>query len=203
MERQAVGFYLSAHPLDAYEGNFERLRVNLTSEIEPLVKSAKSARLRIACIINEKRERISQKSGKKFAFITGSDTVGTFEALCFSETLTQSREMLESGKPLIVTLAADLNEEGDVRATVQSVEYLADVVARMSEAAMIYVEDSSCLPKIKQVLDADKKGRGTAFIVVQSGDYQVEIKLPNGYTLATETIAALNATPGIRQIKQI
>ncbi|MBO4675115.1 MAG: DNA polymerase III subunit alpha, partial [Elusimicrobiaceae bacterium] len=55
MEREAVGFYLSAHPLDAYADNFERLRVNFTNEIEPLVKSAGSARLRIACIINEKR----------------------------------------------------------------------------------------------------------------------------------------------------
>ena len=203
LEREAVGFYLSAHPLDAYADNFERLRVNFTNEIEPLVKSAGSARLRIACIINEKRERISQKSGKKFAFIVGSDTAGTFEALCFSEMLNQSREMLESNKPLIVSLAADLNEEGSVRATVQNVEYLANVVAKMSETAMIYVESEACLPKIKQILDADKKGRGTAIIVVQSGDYQVEIKLPNGYALTPDTIGALNSIPGIRQIKQI
>ena len=110
---------------------------------------------------------------------------------------------MESGKPLIVSLAADLIEEGAVRATVQTVEYLADVVARMSETAMIYVDNPSCLSEIKKVLATDKKGRGTAIIVAQSGDYQVEIKLPNGYALSSDTIGALNSIPGISQIKQI
>ena len=203
MERQAVGFYLSAHPLDAYESNFERLRVNSTAEIEPLVKSAGSARLRIPCIINEKRERISQKSGKKFAFIVGSDTNGTFEALCFSEMLNQSRELLDSGKPLIVSLAADLNDEGVVRATVQNVEYLADAVARVSESVILYVESPSCLLAIKEALDKDKGGRGNVIIVAKAGDYQVEIKLPKGYALNADTITILRSIPGIGQVKQV
>ena len=117
--------------------------------------------------------------------------------------MAQSREKFESGKPLIVSLSADLNEEGAVRATVQNVEYLADVISKISETAMIYVENPSCLPRIKQALDADKNGRGTAIIVVKAGDYQVEIKLPNGYALSSDTIGALNSIPGISQIKQI
>ena len=202
MERQAVGFYLSAHPLDAYEDNFERLRVNLTTEIEPLVRSAGSARVRIACIINEKRERISQKSGKKFAFITGSDTVGTFEALCFSEVLNQSREMLDSGKPLIVSLSADLNEEGAVRANVQNVEYLTDAVARVSETIVLYINSPACLPAIKEVLAKENSGRGSVIIVAQAQGYQVEIKLADGYSLSASATTALRAIPGIYQVKQ-
>lgn len=202
MERQAVGFYLSAHPLDAYENSFERLRINSSAEIEPLVKSAGSARLRIACIVNEKRERISQKNGNKFAFVTASDTAGSFDCMCFSETLAQSREMLDSGKPLIFSLTADMKEEG-IRMTLQNVEYLADAVARISESAMIYVENASCLPAVKKVLETDKRGRGNVIFIVQSGDYQVEIKLPNGYALSPGTIASLRSIPGISQIKQV
>ena len=202
MERQAIGFYLSAHPLDAYENSFERLRINLSSELEPLVKSAGSVRLRIACIINEKREKISQKTGNKFAFITASDTAGTFECMCFSDTLNASRELLDSGKPLILSITAEMKDDM-MRVNLQHVELLADAVARVSDAAMIYVENQAALPAIKQALEQDQSGHGRVILVAPAENYQVEIELKKGYGLSTSTINRLQSIPGISQVKQI
>ena len=202
MERQAIGFYLSAHPLDAYENSFERLRINLSSELEPLVKSAGSVRLRIACIINEKREKISQKTGNKFAFITASDTAGTFECMCFSDTLNASRELLDSGKPLILSITAEMKDDM-MRVNLQHVELLADAVARVSDAAMIYVENQAALPAIKQALEQDQSGHGRVILVAPAENYQVEIELKKGYGLSTSTINRLQSIPGIIQVKQI
>ncbi|MGN1091121.1 MAG: DNA polymerase III subunit alpha, partial [Alphaproteobacteria bacterium] len=202
LEREAVGFYLSAHPLDAYIDSFERLRINSSAEIEPLVNSAGSIHLRLAGIVNEKRERISQKTGNKFAFITASDTYGTFDCLCFSDTLTQSREMLDSGKPLIFSLIADKKED-EIRMSLQNVEYLTDSVAKVSEALMIYVENEKCLTEIKKVLSEEKKGRGRILFVAPAGDYSVEVELPTGYTISGNTINALSRIAGVSLVKQI
>ena len=202
LERQAVGFYLSAHPLDAYVDSFERLRINTSSEIEPLVNSAGSIRLRLAGIVNEKRERISQKTGNRFAFITASDTVGTFDCMCFSDTLTQSREMLDSGKPLVFSIFADKKED-EIRLSLQGVEYLTDAVAKVSEALMIYVENEKCLPEIKKVISEQKSGRGRILFVAPAADYSVEIELPHGYTICGEMINSLSRIAGVSLVKQI
>ena len=77
------------------------------------------------------------------------------------------------------------------------------VVARVSESVILYVESPSCLPAIKEALSKDKGGRGNVIMVAQAGDYQVEIKLPNGYALGADTITTLRSIPGIGQVKQV
>ena len=95
MEAEAIGFYLSAHPLDGYGKSLERLRADTYADIVRMVAMAGSSRSKIAAIINNVRERISQK-GSKYAFVAASDSSGSFEFAVFSETLAATREMLKS-----------------------------------------------------------------------------------------------------------
>ena len=132
----------------------------------------------------------------------GGVTYGTFDCLCFSDTLAQSREMLDSGKPLIFSLMADKKED-EIRMSLQNVEYLTDSVAKVSEALMIYVENEKCLTEIKKVLSEEKKGRGRILFVAPAGDYSVEVELPTGYTISGNTINALSRIAGVSLVKQI
>src|SRR5690606_8649927 len=60
-EFEAVGFYLSAHPLDGMAAQLERLKVVPSNRVEEALMSAPTNRLRMAGIVVRKQERTSQK----------------------------------------------------------------------------------------------------------------------------------------------
>ena len=120
-EFEAIGFYLSGHPLDQYERVLAKLGVKRLSEFEALVQRGATAG-RLAGIVIAARERRSQK-GNKFAFATFSDATGQFEAVIFSDTLAASRELLEPGTPVIVSVEAERDGE-TMKMRVQSLEAL-------------------------------------------------------------------------------
>jgi hypothetical protein len=76
-EFQAIGFYLSGHPLDQYDRVLKKLGIKKFSEFEILVQRGATAG-RLAGIVIAARERRSQK-GNKFAFATFSDATGQFD----------------------------------------------------------------------------------------------------------------------------
>ena len=99
-EFDAVGFYLSGHPLDSYERVLQKLGVKRYAEFE-LMTERGSCEGRLAGIVISARERRSQK-GNKFAFAMFSDMTGQFEAVVFSDTLAQCGDLLEPGTPVLL-----------------------------------------------------------------------------------------------------
>ncbi|MGI9403572.1 MAG: DNA polymerase III subunit alpha, partial [Hyphomicrobium sp.] len=86
-EFDAIGFYLSGHPLDQYALALKKLGVRSYAEFEAMTERGASEG-RIAGLVVSARERKSQR-GNKFAFGLFSDTTGQFEAVIFSDTLAQ------------------------------------------------------------------------------------------------------------------
>jgi len=102
-ELEAFGFYLSAHPLDAYSGTLEALNVVKARDLETLTAQQCASPIRMAGTVGAKRERVG-KRGNKYAFVTLSDDTGSFECMMFSEVLAASRELLDSEAAVLLTL---------------------------------------------------------------------------------------------------
>ena len=86
----------SGHPLDDYMKPLAKLGVDSWASFhEKALKGATAGKL--AGTVTHRQERRS-KSGNKFAFVGFSDPTGQFEAICFSDTLAVSRDLLEPGK---------------------------------------------------------------------------------------------------------
>ena len=201
-EAEGVGFYLSAHPLDAYVDNFDRLRITPFSEVEERVNREGTVRIRVAGIVNDMRERVSQKSGNKFAFLTVSDMSGAYDMLCFSDVLAKSKELLKSDQPLIFSITADKKED-DIRMSVNAVESLTDALSKVSDTLMIYFSMPDCIEPIRRVLALDNPGKGRVYLVPRVNQWDVEILLDKRYELSPTTIASLRAIAGIEEIKQL
>ena len=105
-EAEAIGFHMTAHPLDAYAGAMRRLDVVSSADLE---KRA-GQRVRVAGLVVAVKERTT-RTGSRMAWVRLSDTDGSFEVTLFSEVLARSRELIGEGTPLLVT--ADLKREGD------------------------------------------------------------------------------------------
>lgn len=203
MESESIGFYLSAHPLDGYAKSLERLRIMTYADIVRTVAMGGACRAKIAVIVNSVRERISQK-GNKYAFVSASDSTGGFELGVFSETLGASREMLNSGKPLLLSVNAEREEGADVpRLVLQRAEALDDVISKMAGGMLICITGESCLPKIKQILDKTAAGRSHVRLSLQIDKWEVDIPLEKTYTFTADVWQEMRALPDVSDVKEI
>src|ERR1700678_1315073 len=92
-EYDAIGFFLSGHPLDDYATALKRLRVQSWAEFSGAVKTGATAGKVAATVVSRMERRT--KTGNKMGIIGLSDPTGHFEAVLFSEGLAQYREVLE------------------------------------------------------------------------------------------------------------
>jgi DNA polymerase-3 subunit alpha len=198
-EFDAVGFFLSGHPLDDYETILKRLRIQRWSEFSRAVKDgATSARL--AATVLDRMERRT-KSGNKIGIVNLSDPTGQFEAIMFQETLNEHRDLFEKGSVVLMTVQASL--EGDeVRVRILTAEALDAAAHRMQKGLRIHLRDAAPLAAIASRLD--RKGDGEVSIVVMlEGKREVEVKLPGRFGLSPLIAGALKAVPGVLAVENI
>ena len=199
-EFDAIGFYLSAHPLDAYSGTLQALHVVKAKDVAGLTPADCTTPIRMAGTIVSKRERIG-KRGNKYAFVALSDDTGTFEVMMFSEVLAASRELLDSGTPLLLTLDAQL-EEDKVRLLANRVESLEKAIAARVRNLKISVAGSLEVSELRDLISADGRGKGRIVLVARSNGHVVEVALPGTYAIQSKTLAGLKNVPGILEMRE-
>ena len=148
-EYDAIGFFLSGHPLDDYAVVLKRLRVQSWAEFSRAVKTGATAGKVAATVVSRMERRT--KTGNKMGIMGLSDPTGHFEAVLFSEGLAQYREVLEPGAAVLLQLGAELQGE-DVRARVLHAEPLDDAAAKTQKGLRIFVRDTRPLDSIAKRL---------------------------------------------------
>ncbi|WP_299440286.1 DNA polymerase III subunit alpha [uncultured Rhodospira sp.] len=202
MEREALGFYLSAHPLDSYGRGLERLGVVALGDLSRHLRQGGRGAIRVAVIAGARKERTG-KSGNRYAFVEISDASATMEAVVFSEVLAASRELLESTHPLLVTVDARQEGDDDLRLMMQAVEPLDAAVARTVEQLKIYVGEPGPLARVREILDQDPPGQRRVFVVARTPDREVDLDLNTRHRLSPETLMALRGVPGVLDVREV
>ena len=197
----AIGFYLSSHPLDPYGKSLERAGISRFAELPAGLAANGANRFKLAGIVVGRKERTSGR-GNRFAFVQMSDPSGTFEVTLFSEMLSQSRALLDSGEPLVVTVDAR-SEEESLRLTAQKIEPLDTVVAHAAAGLRVFVGEARALASLKSVIAREAGGRGRVTVVLDLPSREVEIAIPGGFKVDPRTRAAVKSLPGIIDVHDI
>jgi DNA polymerase-3 subunit alpha len=200
-EAEAVGFHLTAHPLDAYAQALKRLGVTQSVHVEARA-AAGVGRVKIAGTVVGVKERIT-RTGSRMAWVRISDAAGSVEVTCFSEVLNRSRELLVAGCNVLVT--AELKTEGEaVRITAMDVASLDEAAAAAGASMRIWLRETAAVPHIRDILGRQTGGRGRITLVPRIGDDQdVEIALPGGYNVTPRLAQALKALPGVELVEEV
>ncbi|WP_311028912.1 DNA polymerase III subunit alpha [Mesorhizobium koreense] len=199
-EFQAVGFYLSAHPLDGYKKLLERMRVQNWAEFSNAVKRGAAAG-RLAGTVTSKQER-KTRTGNKMGVIQLSDTTGQFEAVLFSETLAQYRDLLEPGRSVVITVSAEDRPEG-ISLRIQSVQALDEEASRMRQEMRVFLRDAAPANALSARLDRGGEGQVSVVLIKEGGEAEVEIELPDRYRLSPQIAAAIRAVPGVVEVELV
>ncbi|MHB8885697.1 MAG: DNA polymerase III subunit alpha [Methylovirgula sp.] len=197
-EFDAVGFFLSGHPLDAYEKILAKLRVQRWSEFVRAVKQGASAG-RLAATVLDRQERRT-KAGTKMGIVQLSDQTGQFEAILFQEGLNQYRDLLEKGAAVLLGLQASIDGE-DVRARITSVEPLDEAASRIQKGLRVFLRSDDPLGSLANHLKTKGDGEVSLILLTEAGE--VEMRLPGKYQVGPQIAAALKAIPGIVSVEHV
>lgn len=204
-EFEAVGFFLTAHPLDAYGSALARLEVVPQVELAERLGEAGTATVRLAGTVVGRKERTS-KGGNRFAFVQISDSSGMYEVTVFSEVLSASRDLLDAslatGSPILITAEARA-ESGALRITAQGVQSLDDAAAGSAQGLRVFVAGEEGLAALHGLIHRQKSGRGRVCLVVDLPDREVEVALAEGFAVSPAIRAAIKSIPGIAHVEEI
>ena len=168
-EQEAVGFYLSAHPLDSYQEALKGLSVTPAAEVAQQARAGHHALPPGRHGAESVRER--GPGSRRYAFIQLSDPSGSFEVAAFRETYGEGRGVLEPGRPVLVT--AQARKEGEeVKLSAQSFD---DLDARDSRAASaglaVHLSDPDAVAAARRrLLAGQQEGSGRIALFVETGD---------------------------------
>jgi len=205
-EFEAIGVYLSAHPLDSYGVTLDRLGVTRYADLENRL-NGETKRVNLAGSVEGCQERTSAR-GKKFAFVQLSDATGAFEVTVFSEILDAHRESLEPGQKVLLAIDAKL-DEGQIRLTTQGVQPLDDAAALSDVGLEIFLKaeaakDPTVIEDIRRHLGAAKgRGRVCLHMLLEDQLREVDVDLPGGFKITPEIRAELAHVAGIARLQEI
>jgi DNA polymerase-3 subunit alpha len=205
-EYDAIGFFLTGHPLDDYAPLLKGLRVETWAEFCKDVKFGATAG-RVAATVVSRQERRT-KTGNKMGIIGLSDPTGQYEAVIFSEALQQFRDLLEPGNAVLLFLAAEAQGD-DVRARIQTVEPLDQAAARLQKGLRVFLRDTAPLEAVSKRLEplpgnGARRSDGEVNVVLMLSDgAEVEVRLPGRFKVSPQIAGAIKAVPGVVQVEAV
>lgn len=203
-ERQALGFYLSGHPLDDYTDLLSEQSIISAANLPQKISDGESHQIRMAGVVREVTRRRS-KSGKPFAWISLSDQTGEYEVTVFSEVLDASGDLLEPGTRLFVYVTAE-DQEGTIRMTADKLRPLDQVFAeRKSSLMKITVQKETALSEIRRHLQnleqsGAPNGRLMVVLPLPNLSCEIEVFVEEPVTTSVASKSALKLIEGVTQV---
>ncbi len=198
-EAEAIGFHLTAHPLDAYAQVLRRLGVVSSTRMEATAQAGAS-RVKLAGSVIASKERLTQK-GSRMAWVRLSDAGGSYEVTIFSEVLSRARAALAVGNAVLVT--ADIRMEGEaLRVTASDVVPLDEAAMQAGAGMRVWLERTEALPHIRALLTREGKGRGEVVLMPHlDSEQEVEITLPGRFNVTPRLAQAMRVLPGVEKVE--
>jgi DNA polymerase-3 subunit alpha len=197
-ELDAIGFYLSGHPLDSYTEALERMGIMRWSELDAKVRDQGSVDARVAATVTYKQERKS-KSGNRFAFGGFSDPTGQFEAVIFSDTLSLAGDALEPGKAVLLNVEAELDGE-NVKARVRAAQDLDAALGRTRSCFSIVADGRFSVADLAKNVGRDGSVSLMLHLRLSDAGREVEIFLGKNFDITPRQAGSLKALPGVLEV---
>jgi DNA polymerase-3 subunit alpha len=200
-EFEAVGFFLTGHPLDDYQDVLEALGAESWVDFAAKALSRRVVGT-LAGTVLAMRER-QGKSGNAYGFVAFSDPTGQFEAVVFSEALAASRELLQPGSAVLLDVEAEADGE-TVKVRAQRITSLEAAAEARHSGIKIYLEGTRALDSIAEQV-GDRGGQGELRLVLRLDDAgrEVEFVLPQGIDATPKQRSALKLVDGVAAVSAL
>ena len=207
-EKDAVGFFLSGHPLFDYLPALRQRKVVTYEELKNR-SDRQSTIAQLAGVISKRNNRRSQKSDRPYAFVELSDPSGNFEVVVFSDLLAEQGQMLEPGEAIVVTTAVEWRED-ELRLTAKALRSVEDVTANAIAGFKVFLNVPESIAALKKTLETAKNrsdksktrpGQVNLVLLLDQAGQEVELELPERVPISPALKGALKAVPGVVDVQ--
>ena len=181
-ELSALGFYISAHPLDQYKHLIARAKLTTSATLESV---GDRKPVHIAANVNSFSRRRT-KTGKDMITISASDSHGNIDAVAFGDAAAEFAQILS--KETVVFISGKYSNRDDrVSVFVDSITPLTQWVAKIANKITLDIYDQSVLQNVKKALAALKPGLTKVVLNLHTGDKVAAMALKGGVELGATT----------------
>jgi DNA polymerase-3 subunit alpha len=182
-EKQALGFYLSGHPYNAYRAELQRFVRTTLAKLQPAGDGDNGQRTQLIAGIVESLRWANTQSGRML-IIRLSDGSATQEVTVYNELADQSRGLVKEDALLLVEArvryirrAGDEGEETFTRVSADKLYDLASARSKFARAIKLTCNGSSSGTRLRELLGPHKPGACPVSILYSNGDAQCRIDL--------------------------
>ncbi|KWT92949.1 DNA polymerase III subunit alpha [Candidatus Magnetominusculus xianensis] len=184
-EKQALGFYISSHPLRRYEAQLKRINIAKTSALDDMPTNED---VRLAGIITSiKKKQLKDKKGQ-MAILNIEDDDGSVEAIVFPDVFQRTEPLLKKDTIVIISGRHDSSEKGH-KIIVSAVAQLQRALDEQYSKIEITLDSTHCshdtLVKIKGALHTAK---GDLPVYLRLNDSEKETVIVTSYCASNDIV---------------
>ena len=174
-EFEAVGFYISDHPLDQFKDIYSDYKI---IDFDKFKSDGEIKESSVAATLLKIQERKTSK-GNTYAVIKLTDLTGVFELFIFSDLLELNRNILVEGNSLLMTLTKNLIEDENrfKRVNVKKIVSLKDLYSKPISEIELKITKQDQIKKISELIK--NKGETDVKIKFNNGKEELIFKLKN------------------------
>jgi DNA polymerase-3 subunit alpha len=181
-EREAFGFYFSAHPVEAQRHLLAAHQVRRYGSLAELrIHEGERAGASMAALVEDVRYRTSAR-GRRYMMATMSDPSGQFVATAFEDEVCAALETAaKSGQCGLLSVELDKRPGDELpRVTVKRFQPLGDLAKKSRLQLTIHLPELSLVQRVAEELRARRGGNGLVRIIVDQRDGGMEVSLIAG-----------------------
>lgn len=203
-ERDAYGFYFSAHPVDRYkhlaDAHGARSFVALSAQPAPVDGSRTGATM--ACLIEDVRWRTSAR-GRRYAMAKLSDATSQFDASCFDDDVSKAmEEVAASGGCALLTVELDRQPgEETPRVTIKRVQKFEGLANNTRLKAEVEIGDVAGVLALAALVSGERGGRGELLLHTNVDGTRATLRLGRDFALDAELAQRIEMLPGVMSMQ--
>ncbi|MBN8649723.1 MAG: DNA polymerase III subunit alpha, partial [Caulobacterales bacterium] len=202
-EFQALGLFLSGHPLDDIAVELMARKTVFFGQIGEYMQTSEAV-FRMAGVVRASKERPAKKGGK-FAWVTLSDPTGEYEVFVRPEDLEQARNFCETGRAVSFVANAKASLEGDIKLSGARFDNVENLANTKYSGARLFISKNTDISDVKRITETlsliESNNFGELKLVFQdSFENEVEILLPGRFPLDVGARRALKSIMGVESL---
>ncbi len=199
----AIGFYLTAHPLDGHAATLRKLGVIAFRDLAASIAIGTSGGSKTMAGIVTKLTMRNAPDGRRYAFLQLSDPSGIFEIRLFDEVLDAYRELCVVGSSLVVLVDAVLRED-NLRLTMRGAEPFDEAMQRATDGLQIFVETPDAIRGIRESLEKAGQGRGRVVMIIRDGSpNEIDVELDERWAVTEQCRRSIKSLPGVVDVHTV
>jgi DNA polymerase-3 subunit alpha len=191
-EREAIGFYISSHPLETYKKQLNWFTIEQFETAQEKAKEHKGEYTTIACGLLKTRKDIVTKKGDRMSFLQFEDMSGSAEIIAFPKTFARCEKWLGTHHVFIIKGIVDVVEGSSCKIKAQDIVPIELILTDWPNIEQITLTlDSITEETVTQLKNNLTKGTAPLSIVFQENEKKLRLTAKERILLNTESAQLL------------